>query len=371
MVPFSDDQRPSTSEHHSNSTAGPLRTSSLRRPAGRGAAGLDFSTSKPASVSLHDQLASSTIAISEDQKELYEEHIWFLCVVILQGLPGFLFPKEATRNNFLSLFDLMAPKLIAYCAKYDVEELPVWAATFSLRLQELETGFFKELKLIRCAFIGEERPLQLADAIFTPRKFLEAKLLNFIQFKISYSETLAEVPQGHCFPWKILYETQWMVTIPPDNQPYAFHGYPADSSRFDPANDPLDNNHCFRDVTPPLAPPSPGKLHPSLFMGPRGLGPTPHQSSARPIRLQIQRSLALTVFPSLEGGRVNTSLFDYNSIFTGGGADPEKRKDPSQVEKRSNRKGEAVLMLPRPATKGVAMITEKFARPGEFQDNER
>ncbi|KAE9396940.1 hypothetical protein BT96DRAFT_996215 [Gymnopus androsaceus JB14] len=372
MVPFSDNQRPSTSERHSNSTAGPSRTSSSRCPAGRGAAGLDFLTSKPASVGLHDQLASSTIAIPEDQKELYEEHIWFLHIVILQGLPGFLFLRRQlgasadwpSRNNFLSLFDLMAPKLIAYRAKYDVKELPVWAATFSLRLQEL------------C-----EKPLQLADAIFTPRKFLEAKLLNFIQFKISYLETLAEVPQGHRFPQKILYETRWMVTIPPDNQPYAFHGYPADSSRFDLANDPLDNNCCFHDVTPPLvkaptrdssppmrlfnddagsdmefigqAPPSPGKLHPSLFMGPRGLEPTP-------------------INPRLAYSTTNTKIpgFDGFPKLEGGRADPEKQKDPLQVEKRSNRKGEVVLMLPRPATKGVAMITEKFARPGEFQDNE-
>ncbi|KAE9384671.1 hypothetical protein BT96DRAFT_1007828 [Gymnopus androsaceus JB14] len=402
MVPFPDDQRPSTSECHSNLTAGPSRASSSRHPAGHGAAGLNLSTSKPALVGLHDQLASSTIAISEDQKELYEEHIWFLRIVILQGLPGFLFLRRQlgasanwpSRNNFLAMFDLMAPKLIAYRAKYDVEELPVWAATFLLQLQELcekvfeadlvtlarhwRDWFFKESKLIQCAFIGEERPLQLYNAICTPQKFLEAKFLNFIQFKISYSETLLEVPQGHHFPQKILYKTQWMVTIPPDNQPYAFHRYPADSSRFDPANDPLDDNCCFRDITPPLvkAPTrdsspsmSLGKLHPSLFMGPRGLEPTPIGPwlAYSTTNMKIPD---IDGFPKLKGGRVNTSLFDYDSIFTQGGADPEKRKDPSQVEKRSNKKGEAVLMLPRPATKGVAMITEKFARPGEFQDNE-
>ncbi|KAE9391274.1 hypothetical protein BT96DRAFT_1001493 [Gymnopus androsaceus JB14] len=320
MVPFSDNQRPSMSK------------------SGCGAAGLGVSTTKPASVGLHNQLALSTIAISEDQKELYEEHIWFLHVVILQGLPA--------------IFDLMAPTLMAYRAKYNVKKLPVWAATFSLRLQELCKKVFEADPLIRCAFIGEERPLQLYNAIFTPRKFLEAKFLNFIQFKISYSETLLEVPQGHHFPQKILYKTRWMVTIPPENQPYAFHRYPTDSSRFNPTNDPLDNNHCFRDITPPLvkaptgdssppmrlfnddagsdmefvgqAPPSLGKLHPSLFMGPRGLEPTPINPRFA-YSTTNTKSPGFDGFPKLEGGRVNTSLLHYNSIFTRGGAGPEKR----------------------------------------------
>ncbi|KAE9390689.1 hypothetical protein BT96DRAFT_945957 [Gymnopus androsaceus JB14] len=38
--------------------------------------------------------------------------------------------------------------------------------------------------------------------------------------------------------------------------------------------------------------------------------------------------------------------------------DPKKRKDPKQVKKKLNKKGEEVLMLPRPATKGVAMIMD-------------
>ncbi|KAE9393839.1 hypothetical protein BT96DRAFT_943647 [Gymnopus androsaceus JB14] len=177
-------------------------------------------------------------------------------------------------------------------------------------------------------------------------------------------------------------------------QPYAFHGYPTDSSQFDPANDPLDDNCCFHDIQPPLikaptrdssppmrlfgddsgsdvefigqAPPSLGKIHPSLFMGLQGLESTP-------INPRLAYSTAnmkipgFNGFPRLEGGHINTSLLDYDSILTQGRANPEKKKDPKQVEKRSNKKGEEVLMLLRPATKGVAMIMERFTHPGNFK----
>ncbi|KAE9389488.1 hypothetical protein BT96DRAFT_946810 [Gymnopus androsaceus JB14] len=427
MVPYSNDQRPSTSERPSGSTAGPSGSSFSKRPAVHGAVAASTSvgsSSKPASVGLRDELGSSKIAISVDQQKLYDEHIWFLRVVILQGLPAFLNLKmrredtedRPSKADWVSMFKSMSPKLIAYKDKYDFPKLPSWAAAFSFRLQALcekvlETEsallsryrtdwFIQGSTLIQNLFADEDQnPPGLIDPIVTPHEFIKAGLLNFTQFKVSYQDTLDGIPRGQRLPSQILYETQFMVTAPPTNQPFSLHGYAADSSRFDPANDPLDANRRFRDIKPPRprastkdpsppmrligedysasdieyvgqAPPNPGKLRPALFADHRGLKPTP-------IDPRMAYSTSTTKipgfdgFPKLEGGRVNTSLFDYDSIFTRGGADPKKRKDPTKVEKKSNKKGEEILMIPRPATKGVAMITERFACPGDFQDNER
>ncbi|KAE9382564.1 hypothetical protein BT96DRAFT_1010412 [Gymnopus androsaceus JB14] len=292
--------------------------------------------------------------------------------------------------------------VMAYKAKYGKYMATTWSAAFLLGVQRFctqmlgqyarkdlkryQTEWFIEESILTYPFIGGDEIPGLSSPIVTPSKLISGGFINYHKFAAIFISDLVEdvgLSQVgiHGFsPSPCLFDPSKDALI--DNMFIDFEAVESeneddngqeeeeDDDGQEPEEEDADHNIDVEEDPSPIdnevefvgeAVEQPVRIRSSLLEYPTSPVPKPVSSSTYTSKLKKGQSShdKDSGFPWLEGGRQNTSLFGYDSVLARGGG-------KSRAARTSNATG-----TPYPETKGVWMITERFAAPGDFNNNER
>ncbi|KAE9398674.1 hypothetical protein BT96DRAFT_994611 [Gymnopus androsaceus JB14] len=385
VVPVIETQRASTSGQTSRLT-------------GPGRSGLSSSTLPAACVT---KPPSSLCNIVENSKIIslpliYTRLVsfWFLRTVFLQGIfscaeyQSKCEELEISVVDWVAFFDKHSPRMVAYKAKYGKYMATTWSAAFLLGVQQLcmqmlgqysrkdlqryKTEWFIGEPILTYTFIGGDEIPGLSSPVFA------------VDFELSISG----LAQDELFPKEAIFISDLVEDV--GLSQVGVHSFSPSLCLFDPSEDALtddgqeeekndaqeaEEEDADHDVDVKEDPSSPINNEVE-FVGKAVKQPVRNRSSmleypTSPVLKPISSSAYTSKskkgqsshdkdsgFPRLEGGRLNTSLFSYNSVLARGGG-------KSQAGRTSNAAG-----TPYPEKKGVRMITEHFTAPGDFNDNE-
>ncbi|KAE9383624.1 hypothetical protein BT96DRAFT_1008960 [Gymnopus androsaceus JB14] len=417
VVPVIETQHASTSGQTSRLT-GPGRSglSSSTLPAARGgargAAGSSRGSSSATPVakppsSLRNIVKSSNI-ISLPLTDTRLLSFWFLRTVFLQGIFACAEYQSKSEDleispaNWVSFFDKHSPRMVAYKAKYGKYMATTWSAAFLLGVQRFcaqmlgqyarkdlkryQTEWFIEESILTYPFIGGDEFPGLSSPIVTPSELISGGFVNYHKFSIDFELSVSGLDQDELFPEEAIYISDLVEDV--GLSQVGIHGFSPSPRLFDPSEDTLvdnmfidfeavesENEHqtddgqeeeedddddqepeeedADHDVDVEEDPSpidnevefvgeaveQPVRIRSSRLAYPTSPVPKPVSSSAYTSKSKKGQSShdKDSGFPRLEGGRPNTSLFGYDSVLA----------------------------------RGVRMITECFAAPGDFNDNKR
>ncbi|KAE9384782.1 hypothetical protein BT96DRAFT_1007730, partial [Gymnopus androsaceus JB14] len=402
------------------------------RGGARGAAGPSRGSSSATSVarppsSLRQIVENSKIVslpLTEDTRLV---SFWFLRTVFLQGIFACAEHQsqreelEISVSDWVAFFDKHSPRMVAYKAKYGKYMATTWSAAFLLGVQRLctqmlgqyarkdlqryKTEWFIEEPILTYTFIGGDEIPGLSSPVVTPSELISGGLINYHKFEVDFELSVSGLAQDELFPEEAIFISDLVEDV--GLSQVGIHGFSPSPRLFDPSEDALvdnmfvdfeavesenedddeqeeedddgqepeeddDADHDI-DVEEDPSPidnevefvgeavEQPVRIRSSLLEYPTSPVPKPVSSSAYTSKSKKGQSSHAkdSGFPRLEGGRQNTSLFGYDSVLARGGG-------KSRAARTSNAAG-----TPYPETKGVRMITERFAAPGDFNDNER
>ncbi|KAE9391876.1 hypothetical protein BT96DRAFT_1000935, partial [Gymnopus androsaceus JB14] len=394
----------------------------------RGAAGPSRGSSSATSVakppSSLRQIVENSKIVSLPLTDTQLVSFWFLQTVFLQGI--FACAEHQSKReeleisvaDWVAFFDKHSPRMVAYKAKYGKYMATTWSTAFLLSIQRLcmqmlgqyaqkdlqryKTEWFIEEPILTYTFIGGNEIPGLSSPVVTPSKLISGGLINYHKFEVDFELTSLGFAQDELFPEEAIYHQR------PRRGCGSFvriHGFLPSPRLFDPSEDTLVDNMFINfeaiesenkdddgqeeeedddgqepeeedadhdiDVEEDPSPidnkiefvgkavEQPVHICSSLLEYPTLLVPKPISSSAYTSKSKKGQSShdKDSGFPRLEGGCQNTSLFGYDSVLALGGG-------KSRAAQTSNTAG-----TPYPETKGVRMITERFAAPGDFNDN--
>ncbi|KAE9390686.1 hypothetical protein BT96DRAFT_1002056 [Gymnopus androsaceus JB14] len=290
-------------------------------------------------------------------------------------------------------------------------------------LKRYQTEWFIEESILTYPFIGGDEFPGLSSPILMPSELISGGFVNYNKFSIDFELSISGLDQGELFPEEAIFISNLVEGV--GLSQVGIHSFSLSPRLFDPSEDALvdnmfidfeavesENEHqtdngqeeedddgqeeeeedgqeeeeedddqepeeedADHDVDVEEDPSpidnevefvgeaveQPVRIRSSRLAYPTSPVPKPVSSSAYTSKSKKGQSShdKDSGFPRLEGGRPNTSLFGYDSVLARGGG-------KSRTARTSNAAG-----TPCPETKGVRMITERFAAPGDFNDNER
>ncbi|KAE9394806.1 hypothetical protein BT96DRAFT_942915 [Gymnopus androsaceus JB14] len=409
VVPVIETQRALTSGQTSRLT-GPgwsgLSSSTLpaARGGARGAAGPSRGSSSATPVtkppsSLRNIVQSSNIILlplTDFSPILADRYFPFLVRRCLA--PLVLISADRILARYLC-FDKHSPRMVAYKAKYGKYMVTTWSAAFLPGVQRFctqmlgqytrkdlkryQTEWFIEESILTYPFIGGDEIPGLSSPIVTPSKLISGGFVNYNKFSIDFELSISGLDQGELFPKEAIFISNLVKDV--GLSQVGIHGFSPSPHLFDPSEDALVDNMFINfeaiesknehqtdngqeeeedddgqepeeedadhdiDVEEDPSPidneiefvgeavEQPVRIRSSMLDYPTLPVPKPVSSSTYTSKSKKGQSSRDkdSGFPRLEGGHQNTSLFGYNSVLA----------------------------------RGVRMITERFAAPGDFNDN--
>ncbi|KAE9400039.1 hypothetical protein BT96DRAFT_938935 [Gymnopus androsaceus JB14] len=343
---------------------------------------------------------------------------WFLWTVFLQGIFACAEHQskcedlEISLVDWVAFFDKYSPRMVAYKAKYGKYIATTWSAAFLLGIQwfcmqMLGQYAWKDLKcyqvewfikeaFLTYTFIGGDEIPGLSSPVVTPSELISGSLVNYNQFMVDFELSMSGLDQDKLFPEEAIFISDLIEDV--SLSQVGVHGFSPSKRLFDLSEDTLVNNMFINfeaeesedknqtdnaqeeeeeeeeeeDADDKLgvkedpsrhvnnevefvgkAVEQPVRSRSSMLKYPTLPVPKPISSSTYTSKSKKGQSShdKDSGFPRLEGGCPNMSLFGYNSVLARGGAS-------LRAARTSKRRG-----TPYPETKGVRMITERFAAP--------
>ncbi|KAE9383966.1 hypothetical protein BT96DRAFT_950902 [Gymnopus androsaceus JB14] len=328
-----------------------------------------------------------------------------------------------SRSSSFVCYD-HSPRMVAYKAKYGKYMATTWSAAFLLGVQRLctqmlgqyarkdlqryKTEWFIEEPILTYTFIGGDEIPGLLSPVVTPSELISGGLINYHNFAVDFELSVSGLAQDELFPKEAIFISDLCrgcgpfagqysrflaepSSFPPkrgrsccrvvDNMFIDFEAVESENEHQtddgpeednddgqeeeeedDDGQEPKeeDDDHDIdveKDPSPidnevefvGEAVEQPVRIRFSMLEYPTSLVPKPISSIMTRTRAFLGLRVAVRIRPCLV----------IDSVLARGGG-------KSRAARTSNAAG-----TPYPETKGVRMITERFAAPGDFNDNER